>query len=112
VPSMVAFVPPVKPVRIYLVSWLSHRSLASLAVRAGFAMFDADLHGIVSWLSHRSLASLAVRAGFAMFDADRHGKKFVAARMLRLGDDGKVKRRGGRSSHWEFRRHARCGFPR
>ena len=41
VPSVVPVLPPAKPVRIYLVSWLSHRS-PSLAVREGFAMFGID----------------------------------------------------------------------
>jgi hypothetical protein len=45
VPSVVPVLPPTKPVRIYLVSWLSHRSLASLAVHEGFAMFGVDWNG-------------------------------------------------------------------
>jgi hypothetical protein len=43
--SMVPILPPTKPVRIYLVSWLSHRSLASLAVHEGFDMFGVDWNG-------------------------------------------------------------------
>ena len=41
VPSVVPVLPPAKPVRIYLVSWLPHR-YPSLAVREGFAMFGID----------------------------------------------------------------------
>jgi hypothetical protein len=34
---------------------------------------------LTSWLCHRSLSSLAVHEGFAMFGIDRNGKTFVAA---------------------------------
>ena len=73
VPSVVPVLPPAKPFRIYLMSWLSHRS-----------------------------PSLAVREGFAMFGIDQNGKTFVAARIVASWRRREGKRRGGRISRREF----------
>jgi hypothetical protein len=69
---------------------------------------------LVSWLFHQSLDSLAVREGFAMFGVDRNGKTFVAGRIVASWrrQELKAKRWGRRSSRQEFWRRARCGFPR
>jgi hypothetical protein len=69
---------------------------------------------LVSWLFHQSLDSLAVCEGFAMFGVDRNSKTFVAARIVASWrrQELKVKRQGRRSSRQEPWRCARCGFPR
>jgi hypothetical protein len=68
VPSVVAFVPPAKPVRVHLVSWLSHRSLASHAVREGFAMFDVDRHG-------KTFVAARIVASWRRWEGEEKGRK-------------------------------------